>query len=92
MRLNFGILFQISQFNQVNFIIQFNFVLQLLIRLEQETGIFFDMKHFEDIVLGGCWEEAEKYLSYFTGVDDNKYSIKIYFEIRKQKFLEALDR
>ncbi|XP_031129869.1 protein TOPLESS-like isoform X2 [Ipomoea triloba] len=60
--------------------------------LEQETGIFFDMKHFEDIILGGFWEEAEKYLSSFTGVEDNKYSIKIYFEIRKQKFLEALDR
>ncbi|KAL2525724.1 Topless-related protein 1 [Abeliophyllum distichum] len=60
--------------------------------LEQETGYFFDMKYFEDLVLNGNWEEAEKYLSSFTGVEDNKYSTKIYFEIRKQMFLEALDK
>lgn len=61
-------------------------------RLEQETGYFFDMKYFEDLVLNGNWEESEKYLLSFTGVEDNKYSTKIYFEIRKQKFLEALDK
>ncbi|XP_022892695.1 protein TPR3-like isoform X3 [Olea europaea var. sylvestris] len=60
--------------------------------LEQETGYFFDMKYFEDLVLNGNWEESEKYLLSFTGVEDNKYSTKIYFEIRKQKFLEALDK
>lgn len=41
---------------------------------------------------GGEWDEAEKYLSGFTKVDDNRYSMKIFFEIRKQKYLEALDR
>lgn len=61
-------------------------------RLEQETGYFFDLKFFEELVLNGNWEEAEKYLSSFTVVEDNKYSTKIYFEIRKQKFLEALDK
>ncbi|KAH6804772.1 hypothetical protein C2S51_033019 [Perilla frutescens var. frutescens] len=60
--------------------------------LEQETGYFFDLKYFEELVLNGNWEEAEKYLSSFTVVEDNKYSTKIYFEIRKQKFLEALDK
>jgi hypothetical protein len=25
-------------------------------------------------------------------VDDNRYSMKIFFEIRKQKYLEALDK
>lgn len=40
----------------------------------------------------GEWEEVEKYLSGFTKVDDNRYSMKIFFEIRKQKYLEALDR
>lgn len=60
--------------------------------LEQETGYFFDLKYFEDLVLNGNWEEVEKYLSSFTVIEDNKYSTKIYFEIRKQKFLEALDR
>lgn len=39
----------------------------------------------------GNWEELEKYLSGFTRVEDNKYSTKIFFEIRKQKYLEALD-
>ncbi|KAI3467994.1 hypothetical protein Pfo_024657 [Paulownia fortunei] len=60
--------------------------------LEQETGYFFDLKYFEELVLNGNWEDAEKYLSSFTVVEDNKYSTKIYFEIRKQKFLEALDK
>lgn len=40
----------------------------------------------------GEWDEVEKYLSGFTKVEDNRYSMKIFFEIRKQKYLEALDR
>nr|XP_016500037.1 PREDICTED: topless-related protein 1-like [Nicotiana tabacum]XP_016500038.1 PREDICTED: topless-related protein 1-like [Nicotiana tabacum]XP_016500039.1 PREDICTED: topless-related protein 1-like [Nicotiana tabacum] len=60
--------------------------------LEQETGFFFDMEHFEHLVLSGSWDETENYLSSFTGVSDNKFSTKMFFEIRKQKFLEALDR
>ncbi|XP_022859464.1 protein TPR1-like [Olea europaea var. sylvestris] len=61
-------------------------------KLEQESGFFFNMKYFEDKVHAGEWEEVEKYLSGFTKVDDNRYSMKIFFEIRKQKYLEALDR
>ena len=61
-------------------------------RLEQESGLHFGMKHFEELILGGKWEEAEKYLSSFTRIDDNRYSMKIFFEIRKQKYLEALDK
>lgn len=61
-------------------------------RLEQESGFFFNMKYFEDEVHNGNWEEVEKYLSGFTKVDDNRYSMKIFFEIRKQKYLEALDK
>lgn len=61
-------------------------------RLEQESGFFFNMKHFEDEVHNGNWDEVEKYLSGFTKVDDNRYSMKIFFEIRKQKYLEALDK
>ena len=61
-------------------------------RLEQESGFYFNMKHFEDLVQGGEWDEVEKYLSGFTKVEDNRYSMKIFFEIRKQKYLEALDR
>ncbi|KAK9697853.1 hypothetical protein RND81_08G065600 [Saponaria officinalis] len=61
-------------------------------RLEQESGFYFNMRYFEDLVTGGEWDDAEKYLSGFTKVDDNRYSMKIFFEIRKQKYLEALDR
>lgn len=61
-------------------------------RLEKESGFFFNMRHFEDCVTNGEWDEVEKYLSGFTKVDDNRYSMKIFFEIRKQKYLEALDR
>ncbi|KAH9626650.1 hypothetical protein KSS87_004651, partial [Heliosperma pusillum] len=61
-------------------------------RLEQESGFYFNMKHFEDEVHNGNWDEVEKYLSGFTKVDDNRYSMKIFFEIRKQKYLEALDK
>ncbi|XP_021772817.1 topless-related protein 3-like [Chenopodium quinoa] len=60
-------------------------------RLEQESGFFFNMKYFEEKVQAGEWDEVEKYLSGFTKVDDNRYSMKIFFEIRKQKYLEALD-
>lgn len=61
-------------------------------KLEQESGFFFNMKHFEDQVLAGEWDEVERYLCGFTKVEDNRYSMKIFFEIRKQKYLEALDR
>lgn len=61
-------------------------------RLEQESGFFFNMKYFEEKALAGEWDEVEKYLSGFTKVDDNRYSMKIFFEIRKQKYLEALDK
>ncbi|KDP23430.1 hypothetical protein JCGZ_23263 [Jatropha curcas] len=60
-------------------------------KLEKESGFFFNMKYFEEKVQAGEWEEVEKYLSGFTKVDDNRYSMKIFFEIRKQKYLEALD-
>ncbi|KAL5724564.1 Protein TOPLESS-RELATED PROTEIN 2 [Ranunculus cassubicifolius] len=60
-------------------------------RLEQESGFFFNMKHFEDQVQAGEWDEVERYLGGFTKVEDNRYSMKIFFEIRKQKYLEALD-
>ncbi|KAJ8486277.1 hypothetical protein OPV22_018762 [Ensete ventricosum] len=61
-------------------------------KLEQESGFYFNMKHFEDLVQGGEWDEVERYLGGFTKVEDNRYSMKIFFEIRKQKYLEALDR
>ncbi|KAL6296689.1 hypothetical protein ACE6H2_004831 [Prunus campanulata] len=61
-------------------------------KLEQESGLFFNLKYFEELVLGGNWDEVERYLLGFTKVDDNRYSMKVFFEIRKQKYLEALDK
>ncbi|CAM8938645.1 unnamed protein product [Rhodiola kirilowii] len=61
-------------------------------RLEQESGFYFNMRYFDEIVTNGEWDEVEKYLSGYTKVDDNRYSMKIFFEIRKQKYLEALDK
>ncbi|KAJ1443545.1 WD40/YVTN repeat-like-containing domain superfamily [Sesbania bispinosa] len=54
-------------------------------KLEQESGFFFNIKYFEEKTLAGEWDEAEKYLSSFTKVDDNQYSMKVFFEIRKLK-------
>ncbi|KAK2448610.1 topless-related protein [Trifolium repens] len=65
---------------------------ETLHKMEQETGIFFNLKYFEKKVLDGDWDEVEKYLSGFTHINDNAYSTKMYFEIRKQKYYEALDR
>lgn len=64
----------------------------IMYRLERESGLYFDMNYFEEMVHGGKWDEAERYLSGFTKLDDNKYSTKIYFEIRKQHYFEALDK
>ncbi|KAL3746525.1 hypothetical protein ACJRO7_015478 [Eucalyptus globulus] len=59
--------------------------------LERESGVYFDWDYMEELILEGRWEEAEKYLSGFTQLEDNRFSMKIYFEMRKQKYLEALD-
>ncbi|KAM1774427.1 hypothetical protein ACFX1R_045820 [Malus domestica] len=61
-------------------------------KLEQESGLYFNMKYFEELVLDGKWDEVERYLLGFTKIDDNRYSMKVFFEIRKQKYLEALDK
>ncbi|KAK9279707.1 hypothetical protein L1049_013387 [Liquidambar formosana] len=60
-------------------------------RLEQESKIFFNWNYFEEIVINGEWKRVEKYLSAFTNLKDNRYSAKIFFLIRRQKYLEALD-
>ncbi|XP_074326432.1 protein TOPLESS-RELATED PROTEIN 2-like isoform X1 [Apium graveolens] len=61
-------------------------------KLEHESGFYFNMKYFEDQVQAGEWDEVERYLCGFTKVEDNRYSMKIFFELRKQKYLEALDK
>ncbi|AES59441.1 transducin family protein/WD-40 repeat protein [Medicago truncatula] len=59
--------------------------------IERESSLYFDKEYFEDMILKGMWDEAEKYLTGFTKVEDNGHSTKIFFELRKQKYLEALD-
>ncbi|ONI16248.1 hypothetical protein PRUPE_3G087700 [Prunus persica] len=61
-------------------------------RLEKDSGYFFNMRYFEDCLNNGEWDEADSYLSGFCKVDESRYSTKIFFEIRKQKYFEALDR
>lgn len=50
------------------------------------------MKYFEDQVQVGECDDVERYLCGFTKVENNRYSMKIFFELRKLKYLEALDR
>ncbi|KAF5743337.1 hypothetical protein HS088_TW09G01404 [Tripterygium wilfordii] len=61
-------------------------------KLEQESGVFFNLNYLEELILAGKWDEAEKYLNAFTTITDNRFTMKIFFEIRKQKYLEALDK
>ena len=61
-------------------------------RLERDSGAHFNFPYFSKLILEGLWDEVENYLCGFTSVEDNPYSMKIFFEIRKQKYLEALDR
>ncbi|KAI3857265.1 hypothetical protein MKW92_032670 [Papaver armeniacum] len=61
-------------------------------KFEQESGIYFNMNYFENELRNGNWEEVENYLLGFTELTSNPYSIKLFFDIRKQRYLEALDR
>nr|GMD82782.1 topless-related protein 4-like isoform X2 [Ipomoea batatas] len=61
-------------------------------KLEEESGIFFNMLHIEELVKKGEWDEVEKYLLGFTSHDENRFSKEVFFQIRKQKYLEAIDR
>ena len=61
-------------------------------RLERESGFFFNMPYFKDLVTNGDLDEVEKYLSGFTKIEENQLSMNMFFEIRKQKYIEALDR
>ncbi|KAJ0030502.1 hypothetical protein Pint_12404 [Pistacia integerrima] len=60
--------------------------------LERESKIFFNMNYFGETIINGDWEKAEKYLSAFTKPDDNTFSRKLFFELQKQKYCEALLR
>jgi periodic tryptophan protein 2 len=47
------------------------------------------MNYFGETIVNGEWEKAEEYLSSFTKLNENRYSMKLFFEIRKQKYFEA---
>ncbi|CAL5010354.1 unnamed protein product [Urochloa decumbens] len=57
--------------------------------LEQESGLYFDAKHLEELVQCGAWDDAERYLVGFTNWNENIYSAKIFFATRYQKYLES---
>ncbi|XP_004292970.1 PREDICTED: topless-related protein 2-like [Fragaria vesca subsp. vesca] len=59
--------------------------------LERESGLFFNVAYFEDCFLRGAFEAAEDYLTGFTGVHDNNFTINVVFELRWHKFLAALN-
>lgn len=65
----------------------------LSIRLASETGVYFDWDKFSELVMAGKWDKMEKilnrYLKYEIATAE-KNTIRIYFEIRKQKYLEYL--
>ncbi|KAK9945956.1 hypothetical protein M0R45_011444 [Rubus argutus] len=58
--------------------------------LERESGLFFNLAYFEDRFIRGAFEAAEDYITGFTGVHDNIFSINVVFELRWHKFLAAL--
>ncbi|KAJ0014098.1 hypothetical protein Pint_19718 [Pistacia integerrima] len=60
--------------------------------LEKESGFYFYVRYLYEKVQAKDRVEVEKYLSGFTKIDDNQDSMKIFYKIRKQKYLEALDR
>ncbi|KAK7822237.1 topless-related protein 2 [Quercus suber] len=64
--------------------------LRTLINQRKKSGFFFNMKYFEEKVQAGEWEEVEKYLSGFTKVDDNRYSMKTFFESGSRSILKHL--
>ncbi|KAL8230398.1 hypothetical protein R6Q57_000176 [Mikania cordata] len=64
---------------------------QTIHKLESESGFFCNVSYIEELVLKGEWEVLEKYLGGFIGANDSRYSVKMLFEIRKQRYIEALD-
>ncbi|KAM7274624.1 hypothetical protein ACFE04_016490 [Oxalis oulophora] len=51
----------------------------------------FNVASFEEMITNGRWAEVESFLSSFTNLNEKVYSQQMFFEIRKQKYLEELD-
>ncbi|XVF63282.1 hypothetical protein PTKIN_Ptkin09bG0075400 [Pterospermum kingtungense] len=60
-------------------------------KLEQESKVFFNVNYFGQLVINGEWCKVEKYLSAFTN-DNDEFSAKILYEMRKHEDLDAKDR
>jgi hypothetical protein len=58
--------------------------------LEQESAFFFNLKYFEEKNLVGM--SVRTYLNGFIKINKNQYSVKMLFEMRKEKYFEVLDR
>lgn len=64
----------------------------MVLSLEKESRYHFDMDYFESLWVEGKWDSLVHYLSGFVRAEKpNNHSV-LYFEIIKQKFLEALDK
>lgn len=51
------------------------------------------MKYFKEEVQNGNWDDVEKYLRGFIKIEDKtEDSLKIFYTINKEKYLEALDK
>ena len=50
------------------------------------------MKYFEDEVRDGNWDKVEMHLSSLMNLDVNKHSMRMFFIIKEQKYLETLDK
>ncbi|KAL3745216.1 hypothetical protein ACJRO7_014347 [Eucalyptus globulus] len=53
-------------------------------RLDRESRFYFNIRCFEDSAPNGEWDDVEKYLSGFMKVDNNRYSMKIFFKIQSR--------
>ncbi|MCH84434.1 topless-related protein 2-like [Trifolium medium] len=65
---------------------------ETLHRMEQESGFYLNLKYFNEKILAGDLDECEKYLNGFTKMNENRSSMKMFFEMRKQKHFEVVVR
>jgi hypothetical protein len=59
--------------------------------LQRSSAAFCDLQHVGELIAAGQLDSCDRYLSGFTNPSENPNSLKIFFEIRKQKYLEALE-
>lgn len=71
---------------------EFDLLITVCYRLEQDSGAFFDYSYFSGFITNGKWKDAEDYLSAFTSPHTNTFSRKMFFDLYKCKFSEAPDR